>query len=149
MFRIGRNPGFLGVAFLFATAVAWVPAARAQAVAVAEVTGQVSDPSGAAVAGVTVNLIETERGVTHSATSDSTGLYVAPNLPVGPYRLEASASGFKSYVQSGIILQVNDHILVNVALQVGAISESVEVSAAAAMVQTSQTSVSRSEEHTS
>jgi hypothetical protein len=122
---------------------AWVPAAHAQAVAVAEVTGQVADPSGAAVAGVTVSLVETERGVTHAAITDATGRYIASNLPVGSYRLEASVSGFKSYVQTGILLQVNDHVTINVALQVGAVSESVEISAAAAMVQTSQTSVSQ------
>ena len=145
LFRVGTGstPGFVRVILVLAAGAAWVPAAHAQAVAVAEVTGQVSDPSGAAVAGATIYLIETERGVAHAVTSDVTGRYIAPNLPVGSYRLEASASGFKSYVQLGIVLQVNDHILINVALQVGAVSESVEVNAAATMVQTSQTSVSQ------
>ena len=83
--------------------------ANAQAVANAQITGDVTDPTGAAVAGATVKMIEIERGVTHEAKSDSNGRYTLPNLPVGPYRLEAALSGFKTYTQTGITLQVGDH----------------------------------------
>ena len=58
-----------------------------------------------------------------------------PNLPIGNYQLEVSASGFKTYVQQGIVLQVGQNISNNVTMQIGAVSENVEVTAAAAMVE--------------
>ena len=109
-----------------------------QAVASAEATGRVTDPSGSSVSGATVKMIETARGVVHETTSNETGLYTLPNLPVGSYRLEATAPGFKSYIQTGIELQVNNHVQLNVPLQLGAVSESVEVSAGAELVETQQ-----------
>jgi hypothetical protein len=86
-------------------------------------------------------MMETQRNVSHTTTTDAQGSYVLPDLPVGPYRLEVSSHGFKTYVQRGITLQVNDHITLNAALQVGDVTESIEVQAAAAMVQTMQNSV--------
>lgn len=114
-----------------------------QAVANAAVTGTVTDPSGAAVTGSSVRMIETDKGVLHMAQTDSNGRYTLPNLPVGPYRLEVSTTGFKNYIQSGIVLQVGDTPEINVKLEVGSISENVQVSASAALVQTEQTSVSQ------
>jgi hypothetical protein len=115
----------------------------AQAVSVAEATGLVLDPSGSAVAGATVKMVETERQVSHAATTDATGRYTIPNLPVGSYRLEASATGFKTYVQTGIELQVNNHVQLNINFQVGAIAEKVEVSAGANLVETQQNAISQ------
>lgn len=114
-----------------------------QAVQTAEATGQVSDPSGSAVAGATVKLIETARGVSHETVTDSSGRYTLPNLPVGSYRLEASAPGFKAFVQTGIELQVNKHITLNLVLQVGGVTETVEVTAGANLVETQQNSISQ------
>ena len=128
--------------FLLSTCFHSFPA-RAQAVANAGVSGQVVDESGAAVVGATVKMIETERGTTHETTTDSGGRFTLPNLPVGPYRLEASAAGFKTYTQTGIVLQVGDHPDFALQLQVGAVSENIEVTAGAAMVQSEQTSVSQ------
>src|SRR5579884_861760 len=116
---------------------------RAQAVANASVTGEVTDPTGGAIAGATITMTETERGVSHTATSGSDGRYVVPNLPVGPYKLEASAPGFKNYVQTGIVLQVGESPVINISLSVGSVSESVEVTAGAALVQPEQTQVSQ------
>jgi hypothetical protein len=113
-----------------------------QQVAVAEVNGQLTDPSGAAVPGAAVKMIETDRGVSHDTTSNADGRYVLPGLPVGPYRLEVSKTGFKTYLQSGIILQVNDHVTLNVIMQLGAVTESVVVSAGATMVQNETADVS-------
>jgi hypothetical protein len=115
----------------------------AQAVAVAEATGQVTDPSGGTVANAAVRMIEVARGVPHSTSTNSEGRYVLPNLPVGEYRLEASAPGFKTYVQSGIALQVNNHVLLNVALDVGGVSETVQVTGSANMVETQQNAISQ------
>src|SRR4051794_26292972 len=115
----------------------------AQAVNNAGVSGQVIDQTGAAVMGAAVKMTETEKGVPHTTTTDADGRYTFPTLPVGPYRLEATMAGFKGYSQTGIVLQVGDRPEINIPLQVGSVSENVEVSAGAAMVQTEQTSVSQ------
>jgi hypothetical protein len=115
----------------------------AQAVAVAEVSGVVADPSGAAVAGAQVKVTETEQQWVRTTTTDDQGRYILPNLPVGPYELMVTANGFKSYVQSGIVLQVGNNVQINVALELGSLSESVKVTAAAGMVETRENSVSQ------
>jgi carboxypeptidase family protein len=114
---------------------------KAQTVAVAQVSGIVTDPSDSALANAQVSMTETDKDLTHTVVTDSRGQYVLANLPVGPYRLEVRASGFKNYVQNGIVLVVNNNIEVNVHLEIGAISERVEVNATANMVETKETSV--------
>src|SRR6266699_4959597 len=135
--------GTICVAGYAAFLVLWSPNARAQQLNVAQVSGQVTDRSGAAVAGVAVKLLETQRNIAHTATTDEQGLYVLPGLPVGPYQLEVKKEGFKSYSQTGIVLQVNDHVTLNAVLTVGSVSETVEVAAAAGMIQTENASVSK------
>ena len=115
---------------------------KAQQVAVAEVTGLVADATGAVVPGATVKMIETDKGVIHTATTGDSGSYLLPGLPPGPYRLEVGKAGFKTYALSNIILQVNDHVTLNAKLEVGSASETVSVEAAAALVQTENASVS-------
>jgi hypothetical protein len=115
----------------------------AQAVAVAEATGQIVDPSGAPVGNTSVKMVEVARGVSHETSSDATGRYTLPNLPVGAYRLEASAPGFRTYIQTGIMLQVNNHVQLNVAFQLGSVTENVEVSSGAALVETQQNAISQ------
>src|SRR5437867_11110842 len=80
--------------------------ARGQAVAVAQVSGMVTDQSGSAVAATQILITQTDKQLQRATVSDSVGRYVLPNLPVGPYKLEAKAAGFKDYVQPGILLQV-------------------------------------------
>jgi len=106
----------------------------AQQVTVVEVNGYVTDPSGQAIANAQVKMVDTARGAVHTAMSDATGRYSLPNLPVGIYRLEVTAPGFKSYQQPNIELEVGHNITVNAAMQIGAVTESVEVSASAAML---------------
>ena len=116
--------------------------ALAQQVAVAQVSGRASDQTGAALPDATVRMTETDRGVVHSTTTDSEGTFTFPSLPLGAYKMEVSKSGFKTYIRTGIVLQVNDHVAINANLDVGSVSETVEVSAGSAMVQTETTSVS-------
>jgi hypothetical protein len=115
---------------------------RAQAVANASIHGEVTDRSGAAVPNAQVKATQTETGQVLSTAAGSDGAFVLPNLPVGPYRLEVSASSFSNHVQSGISLQVGNNVQINVTLQVGTVSQEVLVSANAAMVETQDTSVS-------
>ena len=119
------------------------PQARAQAVAVGSVSGVITDQSGSAVPGVTVTMRETEKGTSHATTSDPEGRYNFPTLPTGPYRLEAQGKGFKDYVQTGIVLQVAANIVQNIQMQLGSVTETVEVQAAANMVETKENSISQ------
>src|SRR5579884_3715700 len=114
----------------------------AQQVAVAQVTGQVSDPNGAALPGAKVQMTEIDRSIVHTTTTDGNGNYLFPGLPVGRYRLEASKAGFKTYVLNDIVLQVNDHVTFNAPLQIGQVTETVEVSTEAPLVQTETAAIS-------
>ena len=84
--------------------------------------------------GVSVTATQTETGFTRTDVTDATGSYVMPNLPVGPYRLEVSLQGFRTYVQTGIVLQVGATPTINAELAVGSLEETVSVEAAAPIV---------------
>ena len=86
--------------------------------------------------GVEVTVTQTSTGITRSAVTNETGSYVLSNLPIGPYRLEAALPGFRTFVQTGIVLQVNASPVVNPVLEVGQVTEQVEVQANAALVET-------------
>jgi hypothetical protein len=116
--------------------------AIAQVTAVAQVSGTVSDPSGAAIVNAQIIMTEIDKHTSHTATSDATGSYTLPNLPVGRYRMEVKASGFKDYIQTGLELVVNNNIQVNAPMQVGSATERIEVSATASMVETKENSIS-------
>ena len=111
-------------------------------VAGATLTGSVSDPSGAAVPGATVAIKNTATGVVRNATTDSSGLYSVPNILPGPYQVTASAKGFSTLVRSGITLAVGQRLQLNLTLQVGAVSQQVQVTGAPPLVQTASSSVS-------
>jgi len=86
--------------------------------AVSQISGTAKDDSGAVVPGVEITATQTETGAKRSVTTDETGSYILPNLPLGPYRLEASKAGFRSYVQTGIELQVGSNPVIPVVLGV-------------------------------
>lgn len=116
---------------------------EAQAVANAEIHGVITDPSGALIPSASVKAVQTDTGQNLSTVTGSDGSYVLTNLPVGPYRLEVNAPSFSTYSQSGILLQVGNNVQINVVMQVGAVTQEVKVTAAAAMVETQDTSVSQ------
>jgi len=129
----------LGIAFFLVTAndaPLW-----GQVGASAEISGLVSDPTGAVVPNASVTATQVSTGMVRTTTSGPDGLYVLPNLPVGSYRLEVQAAGFSSYVQTGIRLEVSNNVTINVTLKVGQALQRVEVTANATMVQTQTTSV--------
>src|SRR6266849_9341873 len=104
--------------------------------ATAQIAGSVQDSSGAVLPGAELTATQTETGVTRMTITNETGSYVLPNLPLGPYKLEAALPGFRTFVQTGIVLQVNSNPAINVVLQVGQVSEQVEVQANSALVET-------------
>ena len=117
--------------------------AYSQAVSVASVSGAVVDQTGSAVLGAQVTMTETDKQSSRATVTDARGRYDLPNLPVGPYRLDVSAPGFKGFSQTGIVLQVGNSVTINVTMQLGSVSESIEVSASAGMVETRDTSISQ------
>jgi len=118
------------------------PAALCQAVSTVQISGVVQDSSGSVIPDANVTATQLETGLTRNAVSGSEGNYAIPQLPVGHYQLTVEKSGFKTYLQKGIELQVGDRSLINVTMELGTVQQQIEVSAGAQMVQAAQTSVS-------
>ena len=98
--------------------------------------GAVLDPSGAAVPKAKITVTNTDRNqVIRETGSDESGVYSAPLLPIGNYSIKVEAPGFKTEERSGIVLNVNDNLKINISLQVGATSEAVEVHGEAVQVE--------------
>jgi hypothetical protein len=112
-----------------------------QAASTSQITGTVKDQTGAVLPGAEVTATQTDTGAKRMVVSDETGSYILTNLPIGPYRLEVGLPGFRTYVQTGIILQVGSNPTIPVVLAVGQVSEQVEVAADAALVETRSTGV--------
>jgi len=107
------------------------------------VRGTVLDPSGAVVQSASVSARQTETGLTRSAMTDHSGAYVLLELPVGHYQLQVEARGFQTYVQQGIILNVNETATIPVRLVVGAETQQVQVMADAQLIQGTVTSLGK------
>src|SRR5438552_4259815 len=122
----------IGSAALLATPLTAAPA-RAQ-LATAQINGRVTDSGGAVLPGATVTMMQTATGLTRSIVTDDTGSYLISNLPTGPYRLEIALQGFRTYVQTGLVLQVGATPTVNATLALGSLEEAVTVEAAAPIV---------------
>jgi len=101
----------------------------------ASITGTVADPSGAAVVNASLTLTNTATGQARHVVSNSSGDYLFPNVGVGRYTLEASASGFQKFVRTGIVVNVAQTLEENVAFKVGNTQEMVTVEADALQVQ--------------
>src|SRR5450432_151805 len=139
-----RAAAVLGTAAGYVLAVALLSgsAVFGQAVAIGSISGVVTDPTGSIVPDATVQMMETEKGTAHTQSTNAEGRYTFNNLPTGPYRLEVQAKGFKNYSQTGIVLQVAENLTQNIPLQVGALTETVEVQAGASMVEPRDSSIS-------
>lgn len=122
------------------TAGRWVGIANAQATN-AQIFGKVFDQTGAVIPKATIDIQNTGTGLDRTVTSSATGEYVIPSLPVGTYKLKGVATGFKTYSQSGIVLEDGQNARVDVILQIGSATETVEVSAAAVQVDTSSAAI--------
>jgi Carboxypeptidase regulatory-like domain/TonB-dependent Receptor Plug Domain/TonB dependent receptor len=100
------------------------------------IRGAVTDPSGAGIPSVTVNCVNELTGERHTASTTGGGDYVCAPLPVGQYRIEATAQGFKKYVRPGITVEVNQNARIDVRLELGAVSEEVVVKGGVPLVDT-------------
>ena len=136
MNRLLRVISLVAISVLLSSAVALAQLSTAQ------LSGRVADESGAVLPGVTVTVTQTDTGLTRSVVTDENGAYVLPNLPTGPYRLEAMLQGFRTYSQTGIVLQVAATPVLNVVLGIGNLAETVSVEAAAPLVDVQSAGIS-------
>ena len=109
---------------------------------VGRISGTVSDSSGAAIADCAVEATDAA-GAKQSARTDSSGFYVFPSLPFGTYEVRVEQPGFRASRQTGLALDAASQRTVNFRLEVGQVTESVEVTAAAEQVQATTGSVGR------
>src|SRR5436853_4560572 len=107
-----------------------VAAAAGAQVRTGTITGTSRDASGAIVPGVAISYKNVATGVAGTAITGDLGNYIIPSLPVGSYDLEASLAGFRTEVQRGVTVSVGATVAVNFSLTVGALAETIEVSAA-------------------
>src|SRR5215211_4787417 len=121
MTRFARNFCLFALTFVLTTA-----AASAQ-LATAELSGRVTDGSGAVLPGVTVTATQAATGLVRTVVTDESGGYLITNLPPGPYRLEVALQGFRTYVQTGLVLTVGATPTVNAVLELGSVEESITV----------------------
>jgi Carboxypeptidase regulatory-like domain len=112
-----------------------VPLAFAQGTS-ASLTGQVTDSSGAALPGATVKVVNSATNLVQTATTNAEGVYTIAPLPPGQYTLNVEVSGFRRYIQSGIVLTTNLAATQNVLLQPGRVEESVTVEANVELINT-------------
>ncbi len=115
--------------------------ALAQVDVSANLVGTVTDTSSAVVPGAKVTVRNQQTGLELRTSSDERGDFSFPSLPTGNFTVTCEAAGFKKFVSSDIVLQARKTTTLAVSLEVGAITESVEVTAAAAMVDTASSSI--------
>src|ERR1700736_263060 len=108
------------------------------------ISGTISDKSGAVVANATVSLQNLATGVNTTVTTNAQGLYSLPNLLPGNYQQKVSAVGFETSIRNGIILTVGSQMVSNVEMKVGAVNETLEVSAQPPDLQLESSSISAS-----
>jgi hypothetical protein len=102
----------------------------------ATLVGTVTDSSGAVIAGAKVSVLNTGTAFTSEGVTSAEGSYYVPYLIPGSYKLMIEAAGFKTYVQDGITLRINESPRINVTMEVGAVSDTVSVRATAPLLET-------------
>ena len=120
-------------ATLLSLFIATLASAQGQAIN-GTIEGTVTDASGAVLPGVTITVTNTDAGGIRVVVTTETGVYRAPLLPLGAYRVSAELQGFRKYEQTGIMLSAGQVAVIDVKLGVGAVTETVSVTADAPVV---------------
>lgn len=107
----------------------------------ASITGVVTDPSGAAIVNASVNARDIDRGTSWPTTTNESGVYFFPRVPPGRYELRFEAQGFKTTTRPDVTLEVNQRARLNIALEIGQVTDSVQVLGEAPLLQTDTTIV--------
>ena len=121
---------------LLALSFGLAPSAIAQSVS-GTILGTVTDSTGATVAGAKVTIVNEGTGLTRVLTADSNGEYTAPALPTGHYTITSEMTGFKTVALSNVEVGVDQRVRINIKHEVGAMTESVSVTADTPLIQTS------------
>ena len=135
-----RKSQFRCLLAALALLLAAAPFAPAQQADTALIVGTVSDTTGAVIPGVTVTFNHVETGTVYTSETNESGNYRSNPLRIGNYIVVVEAEGFKAYSGSGITLSIGDVRELNVALEVGAVTEVIEVEASAPLLQTTEAS---------
>src|SRR6266404_2848862 len=120
----------LVISLFWSLTALWLPAQ----ITTSTILGSVIDKSGAIVPNAQVTATNTSTSQSRTVQSNSEGQYLIEFLPVGAYQVEVNVSGFKKFLQSGIVLDVNRTARVDATMEVGAVSETVTVNADAPLV---------------
>ncbi|MBI4464893.1 MAG: carboxypeptidase regulatory-like domain-containing protein, partial [Acidobacteria bacterium] len=131
-----RNAIAILVGVVFFSQLGWAQATTGT------ISGVVSDATGAVVPAASVTVRNVETGATRTLPTDAQGRYRAPNLSVGRYEVQVSLTGFQTAVRSGITLTVGQEAAVNFTLEVGQVTERVEVTGEAPLVEATRSDVS-------
>ncbi|HEX4038688.1 MAG TPA: TonB-dependent receptor [Acidobacteriaceae bacterium] len=115
---------------------------HASAQTTSDITGTVSDPSGAVVPNAKVTVMQEETGSTQATVSNNDGLYNVPGLAVGHYTVTVTAPGFQTYKQTGVVVNAAQTVRTDAKLAIGANSQTVTVQAAALQVQSETNEIS-------
>src|SRR5258708_26210503 len=99
------------------------------------ITGRVLDPSGAAIANASVTIKDLDRGTEWPTKTNESGIYAFPRIPPSRYELRVEAAGFKTFVQSEVVIDVNQRARIDASMQVCGVSERVSITADAALLQ--------------
>jgi len=121
----------------FVVAVFLLPALLAAQAVTGTIIGEITDSTGAVMPGATVTLTNTGNGLVRVVVTDANGEYTAPSLPTGRYTVKAELSGFKTVTTPDVNLGVDQRFRVNMKLEIGAVEESITVTGASPLVQTS------------
>jgi hypothetical protein len=132
-FRFGRYVGLIALALML------IPSGTLMASVTASISGTVTDPSGAIVPHCSVTAINVDTGVIATESTNAQGFYSFPSLALGKYSIKVQQAGFKAYTETGLVLDVNTALVIDVKLQIGQSSEQVEVSGEALHVDTEST----------
>jgi len=105
------------------------------------ITGRITDPAGLSIQGATITATDNQRATRWSTTSNSDGVFAFPRIPVGTYDVHVEAKGFRPSVQSGVQLEINQRARIDVQMQLGAVTDQVQVTGVAPLLQTDTTQV--------
>jgi len=110
-------------------------------------TGIITDPSQANLPGVAIELTHEDTGVVERTSSNQAGEYTIPLLPPGRYRLSAQVKGFRGYTRSGVVMESARTVRLDIAMEIGAVTEAVEVKASTPLLDSESSTIGQFIEH--
>ena len=133
-----KNFGILALAIIFVLGASQAAVGQG---ATASIVGRVSDSSGAVLPGVTITATNEGTGLRREAITNESGNYTIPLLPIGAYTAESQLSGFRTEIRRGVVLNVDARVRLDLTLQVGQMTENVQVTGESPLVQTEDSAV--------